>query len=174
MGASPPLLGVAPSIDGRGAGHQWTLVVGPLPKVAVAARRQRECPALPPARRRLVVGSRPELVHRALARLLILAPALELRPVADAVARDVVKRDLAHELGPEPLPHELLVGLPARRLARAPLPGAIGLEEAEQLALLLRLEAGRVSHDVQLPVVVVVEAEDQRPDRALLLAHPER
>src|SRR3954453_19415545 len=173
MGASPPLLGVAPSIDGRGAGHHWTLVVGPLPKVAVAARRQRECPALPPARRHLVVRSPPELVHRALARLLVLAPALELRPMAYAVARDVVERDLAHELGPEPLPHELLVGLPAGRLPRAPLPGAVRLEEAEQLALLLRLEAGCVSHDVQLPVVVV-EAEDQRPDRALLLAHPER
>src|SRR3954469_13340849 len=101
----------------------------------------------------------PQLVHRALARFLVVAPALELRPVADAVARDVVERDLAHELGAKALPHELLVGFPARRLPPPPLPRAVGLEEAEQLALLLRLEAGRVADDVQL-LVVVVEAED--------------
>src|SRR4051794_8434999 len=133
----PPQAAKVPALDGRTCPT----------KRAVPVRRQRKSCALPPARCRLVVRSPPELVHRALARLLVLAPALELRPVADAVARDVVERDLAHELRPEPLPHELLVGLPAGRLARAPLPGAVRLEEAEQLALLLRLEAGCVSHD---------------------------
>ena len=41
-----------------------------------------------------------QLVDRALARVLVLAPAHELRPVPDAVAGDVVEADLAHELGP--------------------------------------------------------------------------
>src|SRR4051794_41571031 len=104
MGASPPLLGVAPSIDGGGAGHHWTLVVGPLPNVAVAAGRQRECPALPPARRRLVVRTPPDVVHRALARLLVLAPSLELSPMTAAGARGVVAPALAHDRPPEPLP----------------------------------------------------------------------
>src|SRR5205814_3137940 len=100
-------------------------------------------------------------------------PALELRPVPDAIPGDVVEVDLAYELGSQPLPHELLVRLPAARLAGAALPRPIGLEEAEQLPLLLRREARRVADHVQL-VGVVVQAEDERADRALLLAHPER
>ena len=39
-----------------------------------------------------------QLVDRALARLLVLAPALELRAVADAAAADVVERHLGDEL----------------------------------------------------------------------------
>ena len=46
-------------------------------------------------------------------RALVLAPAQELRPVPDAVARDVVEGDLADQLGAQPLPDELLVRLPA-------------------------------------------------------------
>src|SRR5919206_1865778 len=81
--------------------------------------------------------SGPQLVHRALARFLVVAPALEPGSVADAVPGDVVERDLAHELGPQALPYELFVRLPARRLARAPLPRAVRLEETQELALLL-------------------------------------
>ena len=50
---------------------------------------------------------------------------------------DVVEGDLDDELGAQALPDELLVGLPAARLARAPLAGAVGLEQLQQLALLL-------------------------------------
>src|SRR2546423_13110385 len=56
-----------------------------------------------------------QLFQRALARVLVIAPAHELRTVADAVACDVVERDLADELGPQPLPDQLLVRLPAAR-----------------------------------------------------------
>src|SRR4051794_36456965 len=114
-----------------------------------------------------------ELLHRALTRLFVLAPANELGAVADAVARDVVKVDLDHEFGPQPLPHELLVGLPATRLAAAALAGAVRLEEADQLTLLLGGEARRVAHHVQL-TGVVIGAEDERPERALLLAEAKR
>src|SRR4051794_16710767 len=85
--------------------------------------------------------SGPQLIHQALARLLVVAPAPELRAVPDPVARDVVEPDLAHQLRAQSLPHELLVRLPAGGLARAALPGAVGLEEPEQLPLLLRLES---------------------------------
>src|SRR4051794_36024977 len=107
-----------------------------------------------------VLPLRPQLLHQALARLLVVAPAKEPRAVADAVAGDVVEGDLADELGPQPLPDELLVGLPAARLARALLVGPVGLEDAEQLALLLRGEPRRVAHHVE-PAVVVVEPQDE-------------
>ena len=48
----------------------------------------------------------------------------------DPVAGDVVEGDLHHQLGAEPLPHELLVGLPAARLAGAALVRAVGLERS--------------------------------------------
>src|SRR5688500_16369041 len=105
----------------------------------------------------------------AFARLLVVPPAKELCPVPDPLAGYVVEGDLDDELGAQPLPHQLLVGLPAARLARPALVGAVRLELREQLALLLCLESGCVADDVQLPVVVV-HAEDQRAERALLLA----
>ena len=83
----------------------------------------------------------PRSCEPALLRLLVLAPAHELRAVADPVAGDVVEVDLDHELQAQALPHELFVGLPAARLPMALLAGAVGLEEAQQLALLLGLEA---------------------------------
>ena len=50
--------------------------------------------------------------------------------------------------------------------------GAVGLEQVQQLALLLGAEAGGVPDDVQL-AVLVVHPEDQRADGALLLAEAE-
>src|SRR5207247_11447538 len=114
-----------------------------------------------------------QLRDQALGRALVLPPAEELGAVAYAVAGDVVEGDLAYELGAQPLPHELLVGLPSARLAGAPLVGAVGLEQLEQLALLLRAEARGVAHDVER-AVVVVETEDQRADRPWLLPEAER
>ena len=74
-------------------------------RVQPSARRSRERakPEAAEAEDELSVGA--QLVHRALARVLVLAPAHELRPVADAVAGDVVEADLAHELGAQPFPH---------------------------------------------------------------------
>ena len=73
-----------------------------------------------PRRRRLD----PQLVDRALLGRLVVAPADELRPVADAVAGHVVEVDLADELGPQAVPLQLLVGLPATRLAGCPSRGS--------------------------------------------------
>ena len=56
--------------------------------------------------------------------------------MTDPLPGDVVEGDLAHELRAQALPHELLVGLPAARLAGAALAGAVGLEQLDQLALL--------------------------------------
>src|SRR4051812_1057732 len=97
-------------------------------------------PRPPPARGG---SSAPQLLQRALPRLLVLTPAHELRAVADAVARDVVEVHFDHQLGTQSLPHELLVGLPAARLAAAALAGPVRLEETDELTLLLGLEARR-------------------------------
>src|SRR3954454_20755816 len=70
-------------------------------------------------------SSATELLHPALQRLLVRPPPLELATVPDPVPGDVVEVHLAHELGAEALPYELLVGLPAARLARASLIGPI-------------------------------------------------
>src|SRR3954454_12518199 len=99
--------------------------------------------------RPLNVGLSPELVDQALVRVLVRAPAQEARAVPDAVAGDVVEGDLADELRPQPLPDQLLVRLPAARLAGAALVGAVGLELSDQLALLLRLEARGVTDHVE-------------------------
>src|SRR3954453_5391212 len=106
--------------------------------------------------RPLNVGLSPELVDQALVRILVGAPAHEARAVADPVAGDVVERDLADELRPQPLPDELLVGLPATRLARGAPVRPVRLELVDQLTLLLRLEPRCVADDVE-PAVVVIE-----------------
>src|SRR5687767_5624617 len=109
----------------------------------------------------------------ALARILVVAPADELRAVAYAVTGDVVEADLDNELGAEALPDQLLLGLPAARLARAALAGAVRLEQAEQLPLLLGAEPRGVAHDVEV-AAVVVHPEYQRANGALLLAEAKR
>src|SRR4051794_9893789 len=113
-----------------------------------------------------------QLLERALARVLVLAPAHELRAMADAVARDVVEVDLDYELWPQALPHEFLVGLPATRLAAAALVRPVWLEQRGKLALLLGREAGGVADHVEL-AGVVVGPEDERTQRALRLAEAE-
>src|SRR3954453_13836843 len=84
--------------------------------------------------------SAPQLLQRALARLLVLAPAHELGPVPDPVARDVVEVDLDDQLWAQALPDELFLRLPAARLAAAAFAGPVGLEDLEELPLLLGLE----------------------------------
>src|SRR5919107_4743506 len=108
----------------------------------------------------------------ALVRVLVVAPAHELRAVAYAVAGDVVEPDLYDQLRTETLPDELLLGLPAAGLARPALAGAVGLEQLDQLAFLLCGEARGVADHVQLGFVVV-HPEYERADGALLLAEAE-
>src|SRR4051794_4383951 len=112
-----------------------------------------------------------ELVDRALARRLVVAPALDLRPVADPPGGDVVERDLHHQLGPQQDPFELVRRPPARGLACPALAGLVRPQLLHQLALLGRLEPRRVA-DLARVASLVVETKDQRADRALLLARP--
>src|SRR5439155_20163706 len=109
-----------------------------------------------------------ELVHRARLRGLVLAPALNLRPVADAPVGDVIERDLDHQLGAQGDPFEVAPLGPAAGLAAPALAGLVGREDVDQPALLLGGEAARVPDLVQ--AVAVVEAEDQRSHGALGLA----
>src|SRR5215211_31746 len=109
-----------------------------------------------------------QLLEGALARLLVLAPAQQLGPVADAARAHVVEADLDHQLRPQRDPLELPVRRPAARIGGAPLARLVRLERRSQLPFLLCLEARGVAHDAELPVVV--EAQDERAHRALLLA----
>src|SRR4051794_9265479 len=111
----------------------------------------------------------PELVRAAVGRRLVVAPAQDLGAVADAVVGGVVERHLDHELRAQLDPLELALVVPATRVAVAALPGLVRRELGRQLALLLDVEAGRVADRAQL-AVGLVKAEDQRADRALLLA----
>src|SRR5215213_386791 len=96
-----------------------------------------------------------QLLHRALARRLVLAPALQLRAMADAPAADVVEGDLDDQLGPQRDPLQLLVALPAARVGTAALAARIHAESVDQLASLRRLQPGRVAHGPQLAVLVI-------------------
>src|SRR5260221_6315041 len=75
-----------------------------------------------------------QLIEGALARFLVVAKAHEPRPVADPIPRDVVELHLHHQLRPEPLPDQLLVRLPAARLAASALAPPVPLPEADQLS----------------------------------------
>src|SRR6185312_9883937 len=110
-----------------------------------------------------------ELVDGAVLGVLVLAPAVELGPVADAPGGDVVEADLDHELGAQLDPLEVAPLAPAAGLARAALAGLVGRELLDQVALLLSLQARAVPDHAQV-AALVVEAEDERADRALLLA----
>ena len=100
---------------------------------------------------------------------LVLAPAQDLRPVADATAAGVVERDLDDQLGAERDPLEVLLALPAAGIAVAPLAGLVRRELAHERPLLGGLQPRGVPDPAQL-AGVVVEPEDQRADRARLLA----
>src|SRR4051812_30957575 len=109
----------------------------------------------------------------AFARVLVVPPAQQLCAVPDALAGYVIERHLYNQLRTKALPHELLVRLPPARLPRAALTRPVRLQLFEQLALLLSLEPRRVTDDVEV-AVVVVEPQDQRSERPLLLAEAER
>src|SRR5439155_11723437 len=112
-----------------------------------------------------------QLLDRALARRLVVAPALDLGAVADAPAADVVEGHLDHELGAELDPLELAPVGPARRLAGSALARLVGLQPLDERALLARGEAAGVPDLAQL-AAGVVEPEDDRADGPLALARP--
>src|SRR5262249_34514653 len=107
----------------------------------------------------------------AVQRSLILAPAEDLGPVADAPAARVIERHLDDQLRTQGDPLELSLALPAARVAVAAVSGFVRGQLADQRALLGRLEPRGVADDVQLSGIVV-QAEDQRADRVGLLARP--
>src|SRR5205823_9121251 len=82
---------------------------------------------------------------------------------------DVVEPDLDHELGAQLDPLELLLALPPAGIAVPTLAGLVWREPLHQRPLLGGAQPGGVADDVQLPGLVV-QAEDQRADRPLLLS----
>src|SRR5690606_13449463 len=122
----------------------------PVARPRPLAASARTAPAGPPRRR-----SARQLVDAAVGRRLVVAPAPELGAVADAVAADVVEADLDDEIGPQRDPLQLLLALPAARVAPAALPGCVRREPVDERPLLGRSEPGRVADDPQRPVGVV-------------------
>ena len=140
----------------------------------VACGRKGEIPPMPDDPREVDGCGRPpprsssvELVDGAVARVLVLAPALHLRPVPDPPPARVVEGDLDHELGPQRDPLEVAVVRPPARLARAALAGLVGLRASPRA----RASPWRVKPD-EWPTsgeraVLGVEPEDERADRVL-------
>src|SRR5688572_17761373 len=99
-------------------------VAGKITRSALETRSSR-----PPASMNtspLAAMSAVELVDRAGAGRLVVAPALHLGAVADAAVGDVVEGDLDDELGAQGDPLELVVGAPARRVGAAALAAGVG------------------------------------------------
>src|SRR6478609_199440 len=91
-----------------------------------------------------------QLRDRALPRRLVLAPPEQLRPVADALAADLLERDLDDQLGSQRDPLQLLVALPAARVGAAALARLVRRQPLAQRALLGRAYARRVADDLEL------------------------
>ena len=70
--------------------------------------------------------SEPELIDEALGGRLVVAPAQDLRAVADAPVGGVVEGHLDDELGPQRHPFQVAALRPARRVAAAALAGLVG------------------------------------------------
>src|SRR6478672_11263576 len=109
-----------------------------------------------------------QLVHPAVTRVLVVAPAQELRPVADALVAGVVEGDLDDELRSHHRAVHLARGVPAARLGAKALAGLVGGEEGRQLALLLGRET-RAVPDLAQVALGVVERQRERAERAGLL-----
>src|SRR5262249_29153725 len=141
---------------------------GRLPGVRRPLGERRAHRRRPPG---VAAASGAELVQRALAGLLVVAEAQDLRPVADPPTAHVVEGHLDDQLRAQLDPLELAPGAPAARLAGAPPAGLEPGEHRRKLALLLRAEAGAVADDVEL-AGLVVEPEDEGADGPLVLARP--
>ena len=89
------------------------------------------------------------LAEQALPRRLVGAPAQDLRAVTDPSAALVVELDLDHQLGPQRDPLELLLVLPAARVAVAALTRRKRREPLDQLTLLGGPQTRGVPDDAQ-------------------------
>src|SRR5919198_913253 len=135
---------------------------------------------------RQVEGGGPlQLLVAAGARVAVGPPAAELGGVPEAAALHVVVGDLHHQLGAKRLPGQVLLGVPAGDRARDPR----GRDRAEPRVLLagLRPVGGQLVQqlpppchreggghaDVLQPVLLVVEAEQQRADHRAALVPAE-
>src|SRR5688572_10573836 len=108
-----------------------------------------------------------DLLHRALARRLVRAPAKEGRAVTEAAAAEVVVADFDDELGVERLPFGAALRAPAARAAGR-VAGEAGrldelLEPLRERGLVLGADR-RAEADVVEQAPVVVEPEQQRAD----------
>src|SRR5436190_1145384 len=139
----------------------------------------------------LMGDGRLELVVRVRARIPVLPPMLEPGGVAETVALEVLVGDFGDELDPQRLPAHVLLRVPAAgraphtssgllRLGVGPLAPRMPLEcvlpvRLELLGQLLaqgRREAARHPDVVERPLVVV-EAEEERPDAVTVLVRSE-
>src|SRR2546421_3651814 len=139
----------------------------------------------------LVGDGRLELIVGARARIPVGPPVLEPGGVAEAVALEVLVRDFGDELDPQRLPAHVLLGIPAAGRARhtasrllrlgvgplaprMPLEGVlpVRLELFGELLAHRRREAARHPDVVERPLVVV-EAQEQRPDAVTVLVRAE-
>src|SRR5438045_3348901 len=103
------------------------------------------------------------LVHRALPRFLLRAPAKELRAVAEAALREIVVFDFADELRLHRLPLAGALGRPAARASGHAhferVFAAQGLEPLRQLRAVVLADRRRVA-DVHEPSLLVVQPEE--------------
>src|SRR5215210_467193 len=97
---------------------------------AGSGRSLRPARRRPPARRGRRSGT--QLRDVAFARVLVVSPPQELGSVPDPPAGYVIEGHLHDQFRAKALPDQLLVGLPAARLARAALVGPVRLELVEQ------------------------------------------
>ena len=121
---------------------------------------------------RVRVARRPQLAPRAVPRLLVLAPADQLRAVAEAVALHLVVAHLDHQLRPERRLLELARSPPVR--LREPPVGCV--DEQRQHAprdVLPRPRRDGARADVVELAVLAIEPEQQRRDRARVALPPQ-
>src|SRR5205823_116231 len=138
------------------AGTSKMLVHAPR-RPSAARARTAGCRAPPPLLR--------ELVERALARVLVVAPATQPGAVTDAPRGDVVEVDLDDQLRTQRDPLQIPAGAPATRIAAAALAGLERRQEADEAALLASGETRAVPHHARRRAGggILVQAEDQRP-----------
>src|SRR5688572_5454331 len=126
----------------------------------------------------LIGRSRLELLVGAIARRLVGAPAQEARRVPEALALHVVVLHLAHALDAQRLPRQVLARAPAAlRADLGAFPGMLfhrGSQRAQFFGKGLAHSHGerRGDADMVQDACLVVEAEEQRADRAGLALVP--
>ena len=108
--------------------------------------------------------------EQALPRRLVLAPAEDPRAMPDAPIAGVIEGHL-DKSSDEVRSTESLLTLPPARIAMAAGSRLVWLQAVDERALLGRAQSRRVPDHVKLSRIVV-QTQDQQPDRAVLLARP--